>query len=176
MQLNVEVKARCHDPIASRAALLALGAHLVGVDNQIDTYFTCSRGRLKLREGTLENCLISYTREDGLQPKQSRIILAETEPGTDLKAVLTQALGVLVIVDKVRELYRLSNVRLHIDEVRGLGHFIEIEVVTKDEEGGMEGLHEQCESLMSVLRIKTEDLLAASYSDMILAQRPVDSL
>jgi len=49
--LNVEIKARCHDPDGTVTRLLALGARLEGVDAQTDVYYQCHSGRLKLRRG-----------------------------------------------------------------------------------------------------------------------------
>jgi adenylate cyclase, class 2 len=61
--LIVEIKARCSDPEKIRTILRARGARFAGLDHQVDTYFRVSAGRLKLREGKIENALIFYCRE-----------------------------------------------------------------------------------------------------------------
>jgi adenylate cyclase class IV len=55
--LNIEFKARCDDSEQVKAVLRKYNARFHGRDHQIDTYFNCSQGRLKLREGDIENNL-----------------------------------------------------------------------------------------------------------------------
>ena len=67
--LNVEIKAKCRDAGFIRDYLLSNGAEFKGIDEQTDTYFNVSVGRLKLREGNIENNLIYYERSDQPGPK-----------------------------------------------------------------------------------------------------------
>src|SRR5688500_18487772 len=125
--LNVEIKAKCPDPSRIRNYLLHQGARFVGTDEQTDTYFNSTNGRLKLREGKIENNLIFYSRPDQIGPKSSEFGLVKVDDSKELKEILTNALGIKVIVKKSREIYYIENVKFHIDEVPGLGVFIEIE-------------------------------------------------
>ncbi|MCI5058575.1 MAG: adenylate cyclase, partial [Flavobacteriales bacterium] len=68
---NVEIKARCKNPDEIRSILRSLNATFIGKDHQVDTYYECSTGRLKLREGNIENALIYYNRPDDPNPKLS---------------------------------------------------------------------------------------------------------
>ncbi len=182
--VNIEIKARCDDPAAVRTTLLRMGARMLGPDRQIDTYFRVPHGRLKLREGLIENNLIFYAREDTQGPKRSDVILYGTRPSSDLKALLTAALGTLVAVEKRREIYfvavaglgldGIENVKIHLDSVDGLGSFVEIEAIDLDGTIGPERLRAQCEYLIDRLGIRAADLLADSYSDLILARLPPD--
>lgn len=156
-KLNVEIKAHCRDPEAARAALGRVGAVLKGVDRQADTYFGCAEGRLKLRQGHIENSLIHYVREDRAGPKASHVTLAEVTAGAEVRAVLAQALGVRAVVRKVRDIWYLGEVKLHVDEVEGLGSFVEIEA----------GDLAECERLMKELGVTPADLLERSYGDMV---------
>ncbi len=125
--LNIEIKARCSDHGRIREVLKSHNALFVGIDPQTDTYFNINRGRLKLREGNIENALIYYERGGAHGPKKSEVILYQTQPGTSLKEILTKALGILAIIDKQREIYLIDNVKFHIDTVRELGTFIDTE-------------------------------------------------
>jgi len=169
--LNVEIKARCADPEAVRAALRGRGADFRGLDRQTDTYFRCADGRLKLREGDIENALIHYARVDQAGPKESRVTMCAVGPGGALRPVLERALGVLVTVRKRREIWFVGNVKIHVDEVDGLGSFVEVEAI--DEEGtiGKGRLQAQCAEFMALLRARPADLLERSYSDMLLERR-----
>jgi adenylate cyclase class IV len=168
--LNIEIKARCLDPQRIRDILHARNAEFRGVDRQIDTYFNTVQGRLKLREGRIENNLIYYEREDQAGPKPSHVSLFPLPPSSPLKTLLTAALGVLVVVEKQREIYFLDNVKFHIDSVPGLGTFVEIEAL--DTEGALheEKLLAQCQTFLRLFRIAPHELIAVSYSDLLLSQ------
>lgn len=167
--LNIEIKARCTAQDAIRALLRERAARFVGEDHQIDTYFRTPRGRLKLREGAIERNLIYYERADQQGPKASNVTLYRPGPDPSLKAILTQVLGVLVVVDKRREIYFIDNVKFHLDRVEGLGTFVEIEAIDEDGTIGEARLHEQCAYYLDLFEIAEEDLLSVSYSDMLMA-------
>lgn len=169
--INVEIKARCANPQRIRDLLLARKAEFRGTDRQIDTYFQTTHGRLKLREGRIENALIHYQREDRPSPKQSNVTLFPLVPASPLKDLLTAALGVLVVVAKQREIYFIKNVKFHLDMVDGLGSFVEIEAIDLDGALGKDTLLEQCQSFLQLFEIPTHDLVALSYSDLLLARQ-----
>jgi adenylate cyclase class 2 len=167
---NVEIKARCDDQAAVRNYLKSHDADFKGEDHQVDTYFNVSNGRLKLREGMIENALIYYDRSNQQGPKQADGALYTSEPGSSLKGVLTKALGTKVIVDKKREIYFIDNVKFHVDTVEGLGTFMEIEAIDKDGSIGIDKLQEQCEHYLREIGTKDSDLVSVSYSDLLLDQ------
>ena len=174
--INVEIKARATEE-QQLAAVEWLGGFAMGpdgssmtfkgVDRQIDTYFKVPNGRLKLREGNIENCLIQYDRPNQSGPKVSKYNLIYVREG-DIKDALTKALGLLAIVDKTRSIYYIGNIKIHFDKVLGLGRFIEIEARDEEENIGLVKLTEQTNQLMEVFKIRPEDLITDSYSDMIL--------
>ena len=168
--LNVEIKAKCRNAGFIRNYLLSAGADFKGVDEQTDTYFNVYYGRLKLREGNIENNLIFYERSDQTGPKNSHFSLVKVADAEGLKEVLTKSLRIKVIVKKKREIYYIKNVKFHIDEVPDLGSFVEIEAGNKFEEIPKEKLQEQCDFYIQQLGIKTEDLIDVSYSDLLLAK------
>lgn len=166
--LNVEIKAQCDDTDRIRAILKDRNADFKGTDHQIDTYFDVPDGRLKLRQGTIEQNLIFYRRPNSKTPKASDINLVPTEHPEDLHALLDNALGAKVVVDKKREIHFIDNVKFHIDDVQGLGNFVEIEAIDEDGSIGEEKLHQQCQQYLELFDIDNKDLIAESYSDMLL--------
>jgi len=166
--INIEIKARCNNPEEIREILKSQNADYKGLDSQIDTYFKVSNGRLKLREGNIENDLIYYERENEKGPKQSNIILYKTAQNSQIKEILEKSLGTLAVVDKQREIYFIDNVKFHIDNVRNLGSFVEIEAIDRDGTIGIEKLTEQCNYYMNLFKIEKNDLIDISYSDMML--------
>lgn len=166
--LNVEIKARCNNPDSMRSYLQANGAVFKGLDEQTDTYFNVSNGRLKLREGNIENNLIYYERNNQAGPKDSKFHLVKVEDATGLKEVLTKANGIKVVVKKRREIYYIDNVKFHIDEVPGLGSFAEIEAGNVLANMNKDQLTKQCQYYLNELGIKSEDLVENSYSDLLI--------
>ncbi len=169
--LNVEIKARCSRAGFVRDYLQSQKAEYRGIDEQTDTYFRVPSGRLKLREGNIENNLICYERINQAGPKESAFNLVKIEDAKGLKEVLTKSIGVKVVVKKKREIYYIGNVKFHIDEVPGLGSFLEIEAGNVLADYPQEKLKEQCDFYMKELQIKEEDLVHLSYSDMLMEQR-----
>ncbi len=168
VHINIEIKARTNRQDEIRDILTSRKAEFRGLDHQIDTYFKVNSGRLKLREGTIENYLIHYEREDQEGPKQSNVILYKSVPHSSLKEVLMKALGVLVVVDKQREIYFIDNIKFHLDTVQDLGTFVEIEAIDQAGNIGREKLLEQCNFYRNLLGILPQNLISASYSDLLL--------
>ena len=167
----VEIKAHLSEACtaAVRQLLRDRGADFRGTDHQIDTYFKVPTGRLKLREGNLERSLIYYERPDRAGPKDSRVALTTFAPAgvpEGLRDTLLEALGSWVVVDKRREIYFIDNVKFHLDEVAGLGRFVEIEAIGETE-AEHEALLVQCHAYVKLLNIRADDLIKVSYSDLL---------
>jgi len=165
--VNVEIKARCPDLSRIREILRNVNADFRGVDYQTDTYFPCASGRLKLREGNIENALIYYRRPNQPGPKQAEVTLCQLKPDPTLRQVLAEALGIRIQVVKHREIYFLDNVKIHLDHVDPLGSFVEIEAIDFIGALDRDRLLEQCRRWMDRFGIRPEDLIDRSYSDML---------
>ena len=169
--INIEFKARMRDEKRVRAALETLHPRAAGTDHQIDTYFQIPSGRLKLRQGNIENALIFYQRQNTARVRPSRVLLCQfTDTGQTraLKEVLAAALGVIAVVDKVREIYYVNNVKIHLDRVRGLGKVLEVEAFVK--KGGLLRGRKQAKDMKELFGVLPEEILAQSYSDLVLAR------
>ncbi|MEM9919058.1 MAG: class IV adenylate cyclase [Bacteroidota bacterium] len=166
----IEIKARCSDPERIHHYLKAHKAVFKGLDHQIDTYFVVPNGRLKLRQGKVESALIHYQRANQAGPKLSEVSLYTSADYDALQKTLARALGVWVVVDKKRSIYFIENVKFHVDEVKGLGSFMEIEAIDESEERPLEQLRQQCDYYLAQLDIRTEDLVDGSYSDLLAAK------
>ena len=166
--LNIEFKAKTADATALETKLLTLNPLYIGEDHQKDSYYNVNVGRLKLREGNIENALIWYQREDIGGAKQSDILLYKHSPDDALKKILIKIHGVKIIVDKIRKIYFVDNVKFHFDVVEGLGTFVEVEAIDNTGEIGIEKLKEQCNFYINFFEIKPEDFMKKSYSDMMM--------
>jgi predicted adenylyl cyclase CyaB len=165
---NVEVKLRCADLEAARAAALRLGARVVSHEQQVDTYFVTRAGRLKLREidGARAE-LIPYLRADhaGARRSDYRVIPVPDAEGT--RRLLTELLGVQRVVRKRRELLLWRNVRIHLDRVDGLGTFLELEAVFDGSRDSEPAQREACAWLLRELGLAAEPCIAGSYESLL---------
>jgi predicted adenylyl cyclase CyaB len=167
---NVEIKARVSDlgAVKSKVETLGEAVHVASL-RQIDTYFKVTHGRLKLREisgtETLSQ-LIYYVRPDLAGPKTSTYEITDVTDSDVVKRILDGALGILAVVSKQRELFLWKNVRIHLDEVVGLGDYVELEAVLDRNSSEFDG-ELLVGELMDRLRLDPSDLIDSSYCDML---------
>lgn len=167
MARNVEIKARLRDPDRIRTHLESLRASGPQHLSQTDTFFNVPSGRLKLRDfgdGTGE--LIAYERDDTAGPKLSSYSRSPTAAPSELLAVLTRALGTRGVVRKQRAVYLVGQTRVHLDEVEGLGSFVELEVVLRDDQSVSDG-DAVAVHLLQQLHIDAKDLVTHAYIDLL---------
>jgi predicted adenylyl cyclase CyaB len=172
MAHNVEIKARVADiGLLSRAVAAAADRGPIEI-LQDDCFFRCPDGRLKLRTfSPTSGELIFYQRPDATGPKVSSYLLSSTSTPHAMREVLAQALGVVGRVRKRRVLYLIGRTRVHLDEVEGLGCFMEIEVVLAKGESAQSGTAE-ANALMCRLGIEASQLVEAAYVDLLEATHP----
>jgi len=163
----VELKARYENHEKARAILSP--SELVGVYRQTDTYFALGERRLKMREfeGRRDVLLVYYERPDEVGLKESDVLLYDLPEPEPVKEMLTRVLGIQVIVRKRREIYRHEGVQVHLDEVDGLGRFLEFELAVEDSPGGVEAGRATLAAMRGKFGIPDEDLVASSYSDLL---------
>ena len=166
--INIEIKAITNNLDGIREKLNINNAEFKGADHQTDTYFNVRNGRLKFRGGNIENYLIYYDREDKMGPKQSGVTLYKYSSKSNLKDILTRSLGILVVVEKQREIYFIENVKFHLDTVAGLGTLVEIEATDHNGSFTKDTLLRQCNQYLDLFGIHQEDLIPDSYSDLLL--------
>jgi len=169
---NVEIKARISSIGEIREKLAGMGvADPTSRLAQVDTYFDVPDGRLKLREfvddTSASSELIYYRRADETGAKLSEYYIAEVPDPEATKHLLSAALGVKAIVEKKRHLYMLGRTRIHLDKVKGLGSFLELEVILADSETLADGEAEAA-SLIDNLGIHAADFVSGSYCDLMM--------
>lgn len=170
MARNIEIKARVADLDAIAAAARRLGAEGPVEILQDDSFFACQNGRLKLRafvDGSGE--LIFYRRADQAGPKESFYLRSRTPDPDVLRESLALAWGTAGRVRKRRLLYLLGRTRIHLDQVQGLGAFVELEVVLREGESAQDGVSE-AHRLMEDLSIERSQLCEGAYVDLLQQQ------
>lgn len=194
---NLELKVCCPDDAALAAlesAARAQGAAYLRTMHQRDTYFAAPHGRLKLREWHREDddpatdiqadaseagasgaTLIAYARPDDAGSRVSDYLLCPAPDPAALREALARALGVWLVVEKRRRLYRWGHTRIHLDRVAALGAFVELETVVEHFPGteserqvAAEIEHRKVIALLGLDRLPA---IAGSYSDLLAAMR-----
>lgn len=172
MARNVELKARVPDLPALRERVQGLGGagpeHLA----QVDTFFNVRSGRLKLRvfgDGTGE--LIGYERPDLRGPKVSEYLRTPVPDPAVLREILTRSLGVRAVVHKRRAVFLVGQTRIHLDDVDGLGSFVELEVVLREDQSSADG-ERVALSVMRTLGVSPSDLIDTAYADLLREPAP----
>ncbi|MFQ5909008.1 MAG: class IV adenylate cyclase [Thermoplasmata archaeon] len=168
----LELKAR-RSGLQAETAWCEANADLIEDVRQEDTYFRANQGRLKLRVVAERGggTLIYYERENRVDPKTSHVTLLTVANPEPLMSILGEVLGVLAEVRKRRRIFRWGEVQIHLDKVDGLGEFVEFERLLDDQEAEAQAQVEFVE-LRTALNISEEDLVAESYSDILLGQDP----
>ena len=192
MARNTEIKAVCRDIKALEVRTALRSSFKPYNVKQDDTFFNCQNGRLKLRVEENERLerldlnpqyeqartffladpnvnsgqLIFYVRSDNLGPKTSSYSISLIPNVTTLRQVLEQSYGTIGRVKKSRKVYLIGQTRVHLDQVEGLGDFIELEVVLTDNQTDEEGVA-IADEIMDLLDIKKEDLVVGAYLDLL---------
>jgi predicted adenylyl cyclase CyaB len=167
MPTNIEFKARIHDFAAASDTAGDLAGSPPRIIRQEDVFFQCTKGRLKLRildEGQGE--LIHYLRDDVSGLKPSFYTVVPTPAPLELRRLLANALGETIVVRKTRALYLVGSTRIHIDEVEGLGAFMEVEVVLEEGQTAEQG-KEIAAAIIQHFSIREPDLIATAYADLL---------
>lgn len=166
---NIEIKTSLPDPAATEARAHAAGAVFEWSRRQRDVFFRVPEGYLKLRtaqSGPAE--LIAYARAGGTDPRPSDYDIAPIADPVALEVVLSRSLGVRGVVEKVRRLLLWRHTRIHLDEVTGLGSFLELETVVRGI--SREDAEAEARELMGILQLDPALFLDRPYLEMIELQ------
>jgi predicted adenylyl cyclase CyaB len=174
MPTNIEIKATLTNRIAAETAAARLSDAGPETIHQEDFFFGCDGARLKLRIFAPDRGeLIRYERADAANARGSHYLIARTPDPQILLDILTVTLGRIGMVKKTRTLYLIGQTRVHIDEVGGLGEFLELEVVLRPGQSEVEG-ESIAMALLRELGIGQEQLIAEAYVDLLARQaRPI---
>ncbi|KAL2714179.1 uncharacterized protein V1478_016736 [Vespula squamosa] len=166
---NIEMKTKINDSNTLINELEKITKSKWIVIEQHDTFFKTKTGRLKLRQFKDKTGeIIYYERPNIVGPKLCNYqkIKINAETFESLKNILTISNGIIGVVKKTRRLFMIDQTRIHIDDVHGLGSFLELEVVLKDDQDVSYG-EKIAKDMMRQLNIESENLISEAYVDLI---------
>lgn len=176
---NVEIKAKATASTLEKARDVSVSE---GRILQLDTFFETKEGRFKLRNETksidstsksVQNAyLIQYSRPDQKGAKLSTFHTSQVEDVDSMMKILDLTNGILGEVRKERDLFIHTDAetdiktRIHIDNVHGLGMFMELEVMLRPNDDVSTG-ERIADELKEILGVRESDLITNAYFDMM---------
>lgn len=173
---EVEVKVRAaHGPVEQ--ALADAGAEERGAVEQADTYYDAPhrefaetdealRVRREMRDGETEAQITYKGPKVDAESKTRREVETGVEDGDDAAAIL-DALGFepVATVRKHRRHFRLDGYTVTLDDVEGLGEFVEVETEAEDVKEARKGAFD----VLRRLGLNPEEQVRSSYLALLLA-------
>jgi predicted adenylyl cyclase CyaB len=170
MPSNIEIKAVLRNRTAAEAVAARLSRSGPITFSQEDFFFNCNGARLKLRILAPDRGeLIRYERVNVAEARRSTYLIARTVDPAILLDILTATLGRTGVVRKLRTLYLVGQTRIHIDQVEGLGEFLELEVVLEQGQTDLEG-EKIAAVLLAEFGIEKVQIVAEAYVDLLSRQ------
>lgn len=168
MKKNYEIKCPLNDFREIRQKLISMKNISRHTEKQIDIYYKVKNGRIKLRiiNDTFGN-LIYYSRDESKGKRISKYNISVTKDFIELDLILKTQFKVLISVIKKREIFVLNNIRFHIDNVKSLGKFLEIEIIYEK----FSRAKEQLNGLIEMLDLNEKIFIKKSYSDLLLKKK-----
>lgn len=169
MPKNLELKARIRHSSRVEALASGLTSQKPLLLLQEDTYFAVRKGRLKLRSINGRSYeLIHYERANRQGKRYSTYSVHPIKDPAKVKQLFKKLYGIKLVVRKKRKVFFHKNARIHIDQVKGLGSFIEFEVIV--DRGSV-----RAERLMTKLKeyfnIRKDDCIGGSYVDLLIRKQ-----
>ncbi len=163
MPVNLELKAELKSFRGIKAKLKLLNAEYKGVLKQKDTYYKSKGFLLKLRRVNGEFELIKYLRDEKSRKRWSNFEALNIK-GKNVERYFSEILEPEAVVEKSRELYIYKNTRIHLDTVKGLGKFIELETVV---DKGKKDASKRFNELIDFLGIDLSRQIKTSYRFLV---------
>src|SRR3989339_2194513 len=163
MPLNLELKIKVESHTKLINALRRINAEKKGILRQKDIYYKTGKGLLKLRIEGNSYTLIKYLRDEkGKRWSNYELLRLE---GKNPEKYLESFLNIEAVVEKKRKLYLYDNTRVHLDEVKGLGKFLELETLLVD---GKSDATRRFDFVKQMLGIENHEQIRKSYRNLIL--------
>jgi len=167
MAKNLEIKVKLDSHKQIKTILKKNKIDLSDLLIQKDIYYAVNKGLLKLRIENGNQTLIVYDRNEKSPKRWSDYYLLEIK-NTDGDKFLKRFLETIVTVEKKRELYLYKNTRIHLDKVKNLGCFLELETRVTN---GLKDAEKRFNYLVDLLELASKTELRTSYKNLLLAKK-----
>ncbi len=174
--LEIELKVQVPDLVPVRERLLKIGAQMTEKTGEHDIYYNAPHRDFAITDEALrvrysnDRTIITYkgARRRDLVFKAREELNVIVDEGLAFEQLLDRiGFRKTAVVDKVREYYSYDNTSIALDDVAGLGSFVEIEVMkTESDLSGTDIINDIAEKI----GVRGEPILT-SYLELILARQ-----
>ncbi len=157
------LKARITDLDRFHERLRELSAKFVGIDHQRDHYFATHRGKLKWRQGTIENLITHYERIAEQGAERTIVYRYDLHPTPEDLDELRRSSQLIQTIEKTRHIYLIGHIKIHLDQLPSGDQFIEIEAIDRTNQFSHAELMQHCLELQQKLSIPSENRVPTGY-------------
>lgn len=182
MPIEVELKAKIIDLEEIEYQLIEQGAKLVEIVNQCDHYFNhpirdfgTTDEALRIREDGQKVYLTFKGAKMDVKSKtrtEFTVELAQNEPMQQILKLLGFTL--VLSVEKERKIYQLNTLTFCLDNVLGLGSFLEVEKVVADKDVNIAEVRDNIILTLANLGINLKQTIRKSYLELLLEKKSYD--
>ena len=163
MPRNLELKIKCDFFNEVKNCLEEINADYTGELNQKDIYFRVENRLLKLRIENGEQSLIKYTRDETGKDRWSDFQVIKL-PDRNAEDFFEDLFDIETVVEKKRLVYIYDNTRIHLDKVKGLGEFLELETLVLN---GLKDAKSRFNYMVKKLKLDLSSQIKNSYKILI---------
>lgn len=167
MPLNLELKIKLDSYDSIKKKLSKIKAEFVKTLKQKDVYYKINSGLLKLRIENGSQSIIKYLRDEKGKDRFSNFEVLHFSSG-DAEKFFKDMYKVETVVEKKRQLFIFDNTRVHLDEVKGLGKFLELETLVL---GGKRDALRRYNEIVRLLSLDRYESIRKSYRDLMLEKK-----
>jgi adenylate cyclase, class 2 len=167
MPTNLELKISVNSHQILKEILREINAEYKGLLNQKDVYYSVPDGLLKLRIENGDESLIFYNRNEKAKNRWSDYNLINFRDGGGEK-FFSDVFRVEVVVQKKRELFIYNNTRIHLDTVKSLGRFLELETLVIN---GKTDARKRFRKIVQLLGINELKQIRKSYRNLLIERK-----
>ncbi len=175
--MEIEIKAKIEDKSSLESKIKELGGVFQGRQKSVDTYYfmpgkplTTRTPYFRIRENGEELIFGYYVAHDEIRSDEFEVKLG-TDQFASIEGIIL-ALGyrrLKLQVIKQRDTYKLDGAKIEIDQVEHLGLFVEIEIITDDNDNAAK----RVKQIAGALGIKESDFSSLRYPEMIWQRQKI---
>jgi adenylate cyclase class 2 len=163
MPRNLELKIHYDSFSELQNSLEEINADFIGELNQKDIYYQVEKGLLKLRIENCEQSLIRYIRDERGENRWSDFQVIKFSEG-NAEEFMKNLFDIATIVEKSRLVYIFDNTRIHLDNVNGLGKYLELETLVLN---GLEDAKKRFDYIVDKLKLNLNNQIKNSYKILV---------
>lgn len=165
MPVNLELKVKVASHLKLKKLLSKIRAVRGGTLNQKDIYYKTNGGLLKLRVENGNESLIYYEREEKKSNRWSNYNYITFKDNGSRK-FFDKIFKREIIVQKKRVLFYYDNTRVHLDTVKSLGKFLELETLVVN---GKADAKKRFDKIVKLLELDDSEGIRKSYMDLLIS-------